>query len=75
MAHEAPGERPEPTDPNIDVVAIAASAGGIHAIGRIIGALPPNFPASIQSGSVDFTLPLDPIAPALGTLVMGDDAR
>jgi chemotaxis response regulator CheB len=35
MAQRAP-ERPEPANPNFDVVAIAASAGGIHAISRII---------------------------------------
>jgi two-component system, chemotaxis family, protein-glutamate methylesterase/glutaminase len=31
--------------------------------------------AAVQSGAVDFTLPLDQIAPALVTLVLGTDAR
>lgn len=35
--------------PNVDfhVVAIAASAGGLKAISRILSALPPNFPAAV----------------------------
>lgn len=55
------GERPESADDELprirhaissaayDVVAMAASAGGIAALGEVLGALPPGFPASIDT--------------------------
>ena len=40
-------DRPQGGKPDFDIVAMAASAGGIHAISVIVEALPARFPAPV----------------------------
>jgi two-component system, chemotaxis family, protein-glutamate methylesterase/glutaminase len=48
MAQPRSEETPAPfADANFDVVAFAASAGGIQALTRVLSSLPPDFPAAI----------------------------
>lgn len=43
----APARLLKPTRPAFDIVAITASLGGLDALGRVLGALPPDFPVPI----------------------------
>ena len=59
-----PGQEAEslPTSPLLKVVALAASAGGVEALGDILAALPADFPAAIvivqhRTGQEPFRLP------------------
>jgi two-component system chemotaxis response regulator CheB len=52
--------------PHIDVVAVAASAGGIHALGDLLLALPADFPVAIV-----VVLHLDPKHPSLLADILG----
>lgn len=43
----APGTKPEPPRGAYEIVALAASAGGLHALSQVLAAIPGNFPAAI----------------------------
>jgi two-component system, chemotaxis family, protein-glutamate methylesterase/glutaminase len=40
-------QQPEPEPPKRDVVVIGASMGGVEALKRLLGHLPPDLPASL----------------------------
>lgn len=44
---ERAAAHPHSTHPPFDIVAIAASAGGVHALAEILGKLPADFPATL----------------------------
>ena len=58
-----------------DVVALAASAGGLAALTRVLAAVPADLPAAIETGVVDFVLPLNEIAGAIVSLVRSEHVR
>jgi two-component system, chemotaxis family, protein-glutamate methylesterase/glutaminase len=41
------GDGPNTCHENLRVVALVASAGGLHAVGEVLGALPPDLPAAV----------------------------
>jgi chemotaxis response regulator CheB len=51
-----------------EIIAMAASAGGLEALTHVLGALQRG---AVRTGVADFVLPLEEIAPALQMLVGG----